>query len=214
MDHQDYPEAVWLPLIPTGTFSTELISTLNALTRSSAASGGNIGIDRCPQTITNLDALEILQAAPDADFDQTYQWVPEASGKVDKIFINIAAHMNIESISSGSATLEHIRVTITRQGGDDVLIDSTIMSGIAARTTDEDADLFIAQEPIWGADLKVRAGNPLNIRVRIHQAQTATVVSDVGLVPFFPQQIHSANGAANFWGHSGIMWYFSREQPE
>ncbi len=210
---QDYPEAVWLPIIPSGLLSTELITELNALTRSTAASGGNIGIDRCPQTITNLDDLEILQAAPDANFDQTYQWVPEASGKIDKFFVNIAAHMQVESISSGSATLQSVILTITRQGGDDVLFERTFPSGLAARTTDEDADLFIVQEPVWGSDMKIRAGNPLNIRIQIIQVQAATVVSDVGLVPFFPQQTRTA-GKVSFWGHSGIMWYISRDQPD
>ena len=214
MDHQDYPEAVWLPIIPSGTLLEEPIVDLNALTRSTAANGGFIGIDRCPQTITNLDNLQILQAAADANFDQTYQWIPEASGKIDKFFVNIAAHMQIESISGGSATLANIILTITRQGGDDVLFERTFPSGIAARTADEDADLFIVQEPIWGSDMKIRAGNPLNIRIQIEQVQVATVVSDVGLVPFFPQQVPATTGTATFWGHSGIMWYISRDQPE
>ena len=208
----DYPEAVWLPLTPSGTMSRELVSELNALTRSTAASGANIGIDRCPQTITNIDNLVIQQATADANFDQTFQWVPEATGKINKFFVNIAAHMNIESVSAGSATLANITLTITRQGGDDVLWEQTYPSGLPARTVDEDADLFIVQEPVWGADLKIRAGNPLNIRVQITQVQAATVVSDVGLVPFFPQQIPSTTGEVMFWGHSGIMWYISRDR--
>ena len=208
----EYPEAVWIPITPTGTMSRELVSELNALTRSTGESGGNIGIDRCPQTITNIDNLVIQQATADANFDQTYQWVPEASGRIDKFFVNIAAHMNIDSISSGSATLESVILTITREGGDDVLFERTFPSGIAARTTDEDADLFVVQEPVWGANLRIRAGNPLNIRVQIIQVQAATVVSDVGLVPFFPQQIPSTTGEVMFWGHSGILWYISRDR--
>ena len=211
---QDYPEAVWLPIIPSGTMSREPLADLNALTRSTGASGGNIGIDRCPQTITNLDQLVIQQAAADANFSQIYQWVPEASGKIDKFFVNIAAHMNIDSISSGSATLQSIILTITRQGGDDVLFERTFPSGIAARTTDQDADLFIVQEPVWGADMKIKAGNPLNIRVQVIQVQAATVVSDVGIVPFFPQNVPSTTAEVMFWGHSGIMWYISRDQPD
>ncbi len=210
----EYPEAVWVPLTPTGTMSRELVSELNALTRSTAASGGNIGIDRCPQTITNIDNLVIQQAAADANFDQTFQWVPEASGKIDKFFVNIGAHMNVESITGGSATLESITLTITREGGDDVLFERTFPSGIAARTVDEDADLFVVQEPIWGANLRIRAGNPLNIRVQITQVQSGTVVSDVGLVPFFPQQIPSTTGEAMFWGHSGILWFISRDRKD
>ncbi len=208
----EYPEAVWLPITPSGALSEELVSELNALTRSTGASGGLIGIDRCPQTITNIDNLQIQQAAADANFDQTYQWVPEASGKIDKFFVNIAAHMNIDSISSGSATLASVTLTITRQGGDDVLFERVFPSGLAARTVDEDADLFIVQEPIWGQSMRIRAGNPLNIRVQITQVQAATVVSDVGLVPFFPQQIPATTGTATFWGHSGIMWYISRDR--
>ena len=141
----EYPEAVWLPITPSGALSEELVSEFNALTRSTGASGGNIGIDRCPQTITNLDNVQIQQAAADANFDQTYQWVPEATGRIDKFFVNIAAHMNIESISSGSATLQSVILTITRQGGDDVLYERTFPSGLAARTTDEDADRFVVQ---------------------------------------------------------------------
>ena len=208
----EYPEAVWLPITPSGALSEELVSELNALTRSTGASGGLIGIDRCPQTITNIDNLQIQQAAADANFDQTYQWVPEASGKIDKFFVNIAAHMNIDSISSGSATLQSVTLTITRQGGDDVLFERVFPSGLAARTVDEDADLFIVQEPIWGQSMRIRAGNPLNIRIQITQVQAATVVSDVGLVPFFPQQIPATTGTATFWGHSGIMWYISRDR--
>ena len=208
----EYPEAVWLPITPSGALSEELVSELNALTRSTGASGGLIGIDRCPQTITNIDNLQIQQAAADANFDQTYQWVPEASGKIDKFFVNIAAHMNIDSISSGSATLASVTLTITRQGGDDVLFERVFPSGLAARTADEDADLFIVQEPIWGQSMRIRAGNPLNIRIQITQVQAATVVSDVGLVPFFPQQIPATTGTATFWGHSGIMWYISRDR--
>ena len=208
----EYPEAVWLPITPSGALSEELVSEFNALTRSTGASGGNIGINRCPQTITNLDNVQIQQAAADANFDQTYQWVPEASGRIDKFFVNIAAHMNIESISSGSATLQSVVLTITRQGGDDVLYERTFPSGLAARTTDEDADLFIVQEPVWGANMRIRAGNPLNIRVQIIQVQSATVVSDVGLVPLFPQQVPATAGTATFWGHTGILWYISRDR--
>ncbi len=210
---QDYPEAVWLPITPSGALSEELVSELNALTRSTGAQGARIGIDRCPQTITNLDNVQIQQAAADANFDQTYQWIPEASGKINKFFVSIAAHMNVDSISSGSATLQSIILTITREGGDDVLFERTFPSGLAARTTDEDADLFIVQEPVWGADMKIKAGNPLNIRIQIIQVQAATVVSDVGIVPLFPQQIPATTGTATFWGHTGIMWYISRDQP-
>ena len=208
---EDYPEAVWVPLIPVGTFVRHALADLNGHLRSTQT--GKIGIDRCPQTITNIDSLAVLSAANDTDFDQTYQWVPEASGKIDKFFVNIAGLMHIDSIDGGSGQFQSIRLTITREGGDDLLFDQAYMSGIAARTGDEDLDLFIVQEPVWGADMKIRAGNPLNIRVRMTVAQTATVVTDVGLVPFFTQQIGSTTGEVMFWGHSGIMWYIPRDQP-
>ena len=152
----EYPEAVWVPITPTGTMSRELVSELNALTRSTGAQGSRIGIDRCPQTITNIDNMVIQQAAADADFDQTFQWVPEASGRIDKFFVNIGAHMNIESVTGGDATLQSVTLTITREGGDDVLFERVFVSGIAARTVDEDADLFVVQEPVWGANLRIR----------------------------------------------------------
>ena len=211
---QDYPEAVWLEFIPTGTMQTETIAELNAITRSAAASGGNIGIDRCPLTVSNIDSINFAPNTADTDYDQTFQWVPEASGKIDKFFINIATMMHIESISGGSATFDSMTLTITRQGGDDVLFQRTFPTGIAARTGDEDLDLFIVSEPVWGADMKIRAGNPLNIRIQTTITQVATVSTDTGLCNFFPQQTPSGTGEILFFGHSGIMWYISRDQPE
>ena len=94
-----------------------------------------------------------------------------------------------------------------------MLFTQVFPTGFAALTTDEDFDLFIVAEPIWGSDLKIRAGNPINIRIQSSMTETATVVSDNGLVPFFPLMIPNAAANPQFWGHSGIMFYISRDQP-
>ncbi len=208
----EYPEAVWVPFTPKGTVKREAIADLNALTRTSEAVGTVTSVDRCPQTISNIDTMAYQTPADDTDFDETFQWVPEASGKVDKFFINMAGLMHISAFTSNGVTFESMTLTITKQGGDDVLWQQVFPTGLGQRGVDEDADLFIVQEAIWGSNLRVRAGNPLDIRVQTTNVQVATNTFDTGLVPLFPQQIPSTTGEILFFGHSGIMFFISRDR--
>lgn len=208
----EYPEAVWVPFIPKGTVTREAIADLNALTRSAFASGTVTSIDRCPQTITNVDNFAYNAAADDTDYSETFQWIPEASGKIDKFFVNIATFMHVSVMTGGSVTFNNMTLTITRKGGSDVLFTQAYATGLAARTADEDADLFLVQEAVWGADMRIRAGNPLDIKVTTSVSSVATAVFDTGLVPFYPQQVPSTTGEILFFGHSGLMFYISRDR--
>ena len=210
----DYPEAVWLPLTPTGLMIQDTANGLKGLTRTALNPDGAIPSDRYPQTLTNINDITYHRTAVASDLDLTFQWIPEASGKIDKFFINIATIVNMTTDTGGSYTFDSARVTITRVGGDDVLFDQVFPTGLSARTDVDDADLFIIAQPVWGADFKIRAGNPINIRVRTSSTIVATIVFHSGFCPFFPQQIPAGTSDEQYWATSGIMWYISRDQDE
>ena len=191
----------------------DIASDLNDISRTAISSNSDTASDRAPQTISNTDVVTLYGAANDAEYDETFQWVPEASGKLDKFYLNIAMFTNIDSVDGGSITLTSVTVTITREGGDDVLWEQTFPTGFAALSTNQDTDLFVIQNPVWGSDLKIRAGNPLNIRIRTTSTIANTVVFRTGMVPFFPQAIPATAADPQFWSHSGILFFVSRDQP-
>ena len=212
---QDYPESVWIPFIPRGaTMHADLASGLTTLTRAALSVGSETSIDRTPVTITNTNVVTLYGAANDADYDETFQWVPEASGKIDKFYLSLAMFANLESVDGGSITLTSVKVTITREGGDDVLWSQVFPTGFSSMNTDEDTQLFIIQNPVWGADMKIRAGNPLNIRIEGTTTVADTVVFRSGMVTFFPPAIPAAAADPQLWGYSGIEFFISRDQPE
>ena len=176
MDHQDYPEAVWVPLTPTGTMTSSLTaSTLDSLVRTALTTNSPIPIDRYPQTITNTDILTFQSGAADAAIDQTFQWIPEASGQVNKFFINIGLLMSMTVNSSNQNVWDSSRVTITRVGGDDVVFDRTYNVNNSVNAVEHHE--FIIADSVIDKSFKIREGNPLNIHIRTTNTKTATNTS-------------------------------------
>ena len=208
----EYPEAVWVPLIPQGTMFEDTASGLQSITRTALNTDSAIPIDRIPQTLTNIDKMAYQRSADDTDFDATFQWIPEASGKIDKFFINIATLMHITAWTSNGVTFNSVTITITRTGGNDELYREVFPTGLAQAGDDEDADLFIVSQPVWGADLRIRAGNPINIRVQTANTKVATNTFHSGLCPIFPQQIPATAADPQFWSHSGILFFITRDR--
>ena len=173
----EYPEAVWVPLIPTGLMIEDTASGLQLLGRTALNTDGAIPVDRIPQTLTNIDKMSYFRTADEVNLDVTFQWVPEATGKIDKFFINLACIMNMTADTNGGVTFDDVQVTLTRVGGADLLWDQVFPTGFAQATDLDDADLFIVAHPVWGADLRIRAGNPINIRVRATSTISGTNTS-------------------------------------
>ena len=138
--------------------------------------------------------------------------MPEASGVINKFFINIATIMHITSWTSNGVTFDSATITLTRVGGQDVLYQQNFPTGLAQAGDDEDADLFIIAHPVINQSFKIRAGNPINIRVQTTNTKVATNTFHSGLCPFFPQQIPITAADVLFWAHSGIMFYISRDR--
>ena len=187
-------------------------AALDQLIRTSLNTDTAIPIDRPPQTITNIDDFTYFRAADDVALDVTFQWVPESSGKIDKFFINFAAIGNMTAFTDNQNVFDSVILTITRAGGNDVLFQRTYPTGLDDFNANTEVREFIIADPIWGANMKIRAGNPLNIRIQTTNTKTGTNVMHFGLVPFFPQQIPATAADVQFWSHSGIMWFISRER--
>ncbi len=208
----EYPQAVWVPLIPTGLMIEDTASGLQLLGRTALNTDSAIPVDRIPQTLTNIDKMAYQRTADETDLDITFQWVPEASGKIDKFFINLACIMNQTAWTSGGTTFDDITVTLTRVGGQDVLWNQVFPTGFAEAGDLDDADLFIVAHPVWGADMKIRAGNPINIRVQARSTADQTNTSHLGFLPVFPQQIPATAADPQFWSHSGILFFITRDR--
>ena len=213
MDHQDYPEAVWVPLTPTGTMTSGLLANeTDSLVRTALTTGAPIPIDRYPQTITNTNIITFQSGAADAAIDQTFQWIPEASGNVNKFFINIGLLMSMTAFTDNENIWDTSRVTITRVGGGDIVFDRTynVNNSVGAVEHHE----FIIADSVLDKSFKIREGNPLDIRIRTTNTKTITNTSAWGIMPFFPQQIPAAAADILLWTYSGIQFYISRDQIE
>ena len=189
-----YAEAVWVPLTPTGTMGADslLASTLDTLRRTADNVGSVIPIDRYPQTITTNDIMAEQITADDTALDQSFQWIPENTGTLDKMFINLAVLMEMTVATSGSQIWDTIRVTITRVGGTDVMLDRTY--NIARTVSAIGHHLEIIADSVYLAGTKVRAGNQLDIRVRTTNTKSMTNTSTLVLA------------------HSGVMFYITRDR--
>jgi hypothetical protein len=210
----EYPEAVWVPLTPQGTMIEDTASGLKALTRTALNTDSAIPVDRYPQTVSNITNINYQRAADEVDLDITFQWVPEASGMINKFFINVACIMHITADTDNGVTFDNVQITMTKVGGQDLLYDEVFPTGLAQRTDVNDADLFIVAHPVMNQEFRVRAGNPINIRVQARSTIVGTNTSHLGICPFFPQQIPATNADVLFWAHTGIMFYISRDRKD
>jgi len=208
----EYPEAVWVPLTPQGTMLEDTADGLKSLTRTSLNTESAIPVDRYPQTITNITNINYQRTSDDTNLDVTFQWIPEATGRIDKFFINIACIMNMTARTADGVTFNDVTVSLTKVGGDDEIYTQVFPTGLAQRTTADDADLFIVAHPVLNQSFNIRAGNPINIRVRASMTVGATATGHLGICPFFPQQIPATAADVLFWAHSGIMFYISRNR--
>ncbi len=212
MDHQDYPEAVFVPFTPTGLMIQTACLGLDQMIRTATNIDGALPVDRYPQTITNIDDFTYFRTADDVALDLTFQWIPESSGKIDKFFMNFCTIGNMTAHTDDGNFWDTVHITITRVGGQDVLFDRTYATGLDEFDAVAEVRTFIVSDPVWGADMKIRAGNPLNIRIRTANTKTPTNIMHFGLVPFFPQQIKVNTADIQYWAQSGIMFYVSRDQ--
>ncbi len=206
-----YSEAVWIPLTPVGTMGTGLLaSDLDSVVRTAETVASALPIDRYPQTITTNDILLEQIGASDAVVDTTFQWVPENSGQLDKMFINLAILANMTVATSGSQIWHDIRVTISRVGGQDMILDKTYPIDLTISAIGH--HLEIVADSITDKSIKIRAGNQLDIRIRTTNTKSMTNTTTWGIIPFFPQQIPPAVADPLFWAHSGVMFYITRDR--
>ena len=208
----EYPEAVWVPLTPQGTMIEDTADGLKSLTRTALNVDSAIPVDRYPQTISNITNINYQRTADDADLDVTFQWIPEATGRIDKFFINIATIMNMPTRTADGVTFDSATITITKTGGDDVLYTQVFPTGLVERTAADDADLFIIAHPVLNQSFNVRAGNAMNIRVQAAMTVGTGATAHMGICPFFPQQIPAAAADVLFWAHSGVMFFITRDR--
>ena len=210
MENQDYPEAVWVPLTPTGLMVSSIAANdIDGIIRTANTVGGALPTDRYPITISNTNVITYQAGAADIAMDQTYQWVPEASGQVNKFYINLCAVMNMTSFTDDQNIWDTTRVTITRVGGTDIVFDRTYPNGTSVGAVEH--HLHIISESVLDKSFKIREGNQLDIRVRTTNTKTPTNITSWGLCPFFPQQIPAAAADPIYFASSGIMFYISRD---
>ncbi len=185
---------------------------LTGLTRTALNPESAIPIDRYPQTISNITNINYQRTVDDANLDVTFQWIPEATGRIDKFFINIATIMAITARTADGVTFNDVTITITKTGGDDVLYEEAFATGLGERTANADDDLFIVAHPVLNQSFNIRAGNAMNIRVRATMTVGTGATAHMGICPFFPQQVPATAADVLFWAHSGIMFYISRNR--
>ena len=207
-----YSEAVWVPFLVQGSMiaTSLLASDLNGIIRTAETTGSVPPTDRYPQTITTTNILAPDVGAADTAVDETCQWIPEVSGTLDKLFINICAMANMTAWTDNQNVWDTTRITITRVGGTDIILDSTYVNGTSMGAVSH--HLHIVADSIRLPGIKVRAGQQLDIRVRTTNTKTITNVTSWGIVPFFPQQIPGKAADPLFWAHSGIMFYITRDR--
>ena len=140
--------------------------------------------------------------------DRTFQWLPEATGRVTKFFINIAVLMNMTARSTNEANFTDVQVTITKTGGQDVYYNESFSTGFADQDLAGEVRLFIVSHPVIGRGFPIRKGNAMNIRVRANFTQTSDNTIEMGLVPLFPMTIDSNS---KFFSRSGVLFYIERQ---
>ena len=208
----EYPEAVFVPFTPTGLMIETSAAGLDEIIRTALNPSGAIPIDRAPQTITNIDDFSYFRTADDTALDVTFQWIPEATGKIDKFYVNLATIGNMTGFTNDGNFWDTVIITITRHGGDDILWTRTYNTGLAEFDANTEVREFIIADPIINQSFRIRAGNPLNIRIQTTNTKTPTNVMHWGIVPFFPQQIPATAADVQYWSQSGILWFISRDR--
>ena len=202
-----YPEAIFIPFITTQAMSTTNVSDLDTITRTTLNVNSSQPLDvNIPQTISNLNTMAYHDYGDDTNLSQSFQWVPPETGLINKMFLNFAVLCNVTTRSSDDVTFESVQVSI-RKGDDDLIKPLVYPTGFSAQDAVGEVRMLIVTDPIWNNEFFVRKGSPITITVSsTTTGDTANIVFEMGLVPFFPTTIDSNS---KFFSQSGIIMYLS-----
>ncbi len=206
----NYPEAVFVPIADTQAMSTTNVSDLDTITRTALNTDSAIPVEaNLGETFSNLNTMAYHDYGDDTNIDRIFQWIPEATGRVTKFFINLATLCNVTTRSSDAVNFGSVQVTISKVGGNDRYFDQTFATGFADQDAVGETRMFIISQPIIGRGFPIRKGNPLNIHIRtVTLGDTANIVFEMGIVPLFPATIDSNS---KFFSRSGVLFYIERQ---
>ena len=206
----NYPEAVFVPIADTQVMATTNVSDLDTITRTALNPDSAIPVEaNLGETFSNLNTMAFHAFTNDTNIDRTYQWIPEATGRVTKFFINLATLCDVTTRSGDDVTFTNVQITISKVGGTDRYFDQSFATGFALQDAVGETRMFIVSQPIIGRGFPIRKGNPLNIRIRTTTiGDTANIVFRMGIVPLFPATIDSFS---KFFSRSGVLFYIERQ---
>ena len=206
----NYPEAVFVPLQDTQALASTVPSALDTITRTALNVDGAIPIEgNLGDTFTNLDVMGFHDYGDDTNIDRTFQWIPEATGRISKFFINIATLCQVTVRTAEAVTFESVQITLSKVGGTETYFDQSFGTGFASQDATDEVRMFIVSQPVIGRGFPIRKGNPVNIRIRtITTGDTANITWEMGIPQLFPM---TADSLTKFWTRSGILFYIERQ---
>ena len=206
----NYPEAVFVPLQDTQALASTVPADLDTITRTALNVSGAIPIEgNLGDTFTNLNVMAFHDYGDDTNIDRVFQWIPEATGRISKFFINIATLCQVTSRTADSVIFESVQITLSKVGGSETYFDQSFGTGFALQDATDEVRMFIVSQPVIGRGFPIRKGNPINIHVRTTTTgDSGGITWEMGIPPLFP---NTADALTKFWTRSGVLFYIDRQ---
>ncbi len=208
---QRQPEAIFVPFMDTSNLRDLTVSNIDEIIFSPLV-GATATDPTIPQIISNLNEMPFAAAPDITAMDHTVQWVPKSSGRIVKMFVNIAVAAEMPTHTDEDIDINTITVSVSEVGTGNTIWANTYTPGLAQFNAALEERMFIIRESIDNQSFSVNQGVAINIRVSATITQ-GTGGTDptffMGTSPFFPM---TADTISKMFSVSGIVFYLDRER--
>ena len=201
------------PTYNVGDYGHDVIIPLNCLSGSTVTlvpststfvqvlEDSRVPVDEVNQFITNSDEMAGVHAGNDADFDKSWEWLPDMSFNAYKASFSLAVFMNVSAYTSGNFAISSVQLTMKVIGGgegDQIIVDEIVNPGMSNMTG------VASQIAILNVDTKTSEkipDKPVSIQVKVNTS-SGTGTYQCGLVPIF---CYLAAAVPKTWTTSSVV---------
>jgi len=178
-----YGEDLFLPFTDVGLTETALVFSTAVITRD--LENSNQPMDDFPAVYSAVDAGLLLNEGNDAQFSQTYSFVPDMTAIIYAIHLVFPAVVTCSAFTSGTLNVGALHIKITERSTNNRLLYENTFQSNAANLTGTGTSLHFFQRDIVET-IKIEKGNPIDILVELITVKTGTNTRQEGLCNLAP----------------------------